>query len=443
MNMTQFQWLLKVMTFTALYLLIPATTNAQKKDTTIIDKLYTKGKSFRYTNRDSALFYLKQVEKLSKDLNYKRGSGYALYEYGLHEWILSNKFKYFTQALELFESAHDKFGVGIALVKVGGIYVQIGQDEKALMYFKKALVVKKEINDFGGAALALIEIGLYYKKIGELDEALRYFKESLVYRLKEDTHQGIAYAQVNIADVLFLQNKFDKALTMGDSALHNFSLTTDLSGQVWALYLKGKLMIEFNKTEEAEKIFQVIDKFPEEMKYNYNRLHAKEALIKMYSNRGDIKNAFELQSEYLSVKDTLAKWDYRAETRLLVNEYEFEMAEQEALKKREFREQQLARRNNIEYMIIAVFVFILFAILFSGRKLFNVRLINAFLFIGLLLLFEFLLVVTDPKIESLTQGEPFLKLLTNIVLALLVLPAHQFLEKFTRKRLIGERLLSQ
>lgn len=67
------------------------------------------------------------------------------------------------------------------------------------------------------------------------------------------------------------------------------------------------------------------------------------------------------------------------------------------------------------------------------------RLINLFLFIGLLLLFEFLLIITDPSVESITQGEPYLKLLANIVLALLVLPAHHYLEKFTKKKLIAEK----
>lgn len=435
MKIKQYQWVLKTLFFTAFFICSQwAICEVHQKDTTAIDQLYAKSKTFWYSNHDSTLYYLKIVEELSKQSNYKRGIGYALYGYGRHEPVLYKRFQYFTQALEIFESVHDRFGVGITLVVLGDIYFQIGQNEKSLEYYKKALAVKKEIDDYGGIALTLIEIGRYYKTNGELSKALNYFNESLMYRLKAGSPQGIAYAQVNIAEVLFDQHKVDKALAMADSSVHNFSFSTDITGSGWALYIKAKSLLALKRPEEAEKIFKIIDQQP------YNVLGAKQELIAIYSKRGDIQKAFQMQSEFLVIKDTLASRDYRQETQRIVNEYEFNTTAQETQRQKEMKEQQVARRNTIEYLIIAVFILIVFVILFSGKKLLPARLIHSFLFIGLLLLFEFLLVVTDPKVESLTQGEPFLKLLANLVLALLVLPAHQFLEKFTKGRLIGENI---
>ncbi len=436
MSKIEVRWLAKLFAIVFFHFFGLSEANAQQNDTLKIDSLYLKGKSLRGKNRDSSLFYIKQVEILSKKYNYKRGLAYALYEYGLQEKVLYNQFNYFTQSLELFESVHDKFGTSLNLIRIGSIYHQIGQSEKALDYSKKALLVKKEINDFGGTALALIQIGRYYKNKSALEEALKYFEESLSYRLKEGSDQGIAYAQINIAEVFFAQKKLDQVIGMCDSAYQKFYLTKDLMGQLWAHDLKGKSLLTLNKFEEAEKVFQSIVYFPHQVQHSDYLLHAKYELIKMLSARGDIRNAFKLQSEYLILKDSLAKWDYRSTTQKFVNEYEFKIAEKEAKRQKEVEEKQYLRRNNIEYLAITIFVLSLFIILYSGRKLFNAHIINSFLFVVLLLLFEFLLIVTDPVTESLTQGEPYLKLIANIVLAFLILPTHQFLEKRLKKRFI-------
>ncbi len=433
MNTNQTKLGLKMLFFTTfIFCNQIARCQSQQRDTTAIDQLYAKSKTFWYSNLDSTLYYLNRVEELSKKINYHRGIGYALYGYGRHERTLYKRFQYLTRALEIFENNHDKFGIGITLGLLGEIYFQIGQKEKSLEYYKKSLAVKKEIEDYGGIALALIEIGRYYKTHGELSQAITYFNESLIYRLKVGSSQGIAYAQLNIAEVLFDQHKLENALAMADSAVHNFSLGTDVNGSGWALYIKAKSLLELNRAEEAETLFQLVDQQP------YNILGAKKELISIYSKRADITKAFQLQSEYLVIKDTLTNRDYRAETQRVVNEYNFKSAALETQRQKEITEQQITRRDTIEYLIIAVIILILFVFLFSGKKVLPARLIHSILFIGLLLLFEFILIITDPKVESFTQGEPFLKLLSNLVLALLVLPAHQFLEKFTKRRLIGE-----
>ncbi len=80
--------MLFITTLTILSLSSHATYCQTSADTAIIDQLYAKSKTFWYTNRDSSIFYLKQVEKLSGKQNYARGNGYASYGLGWHEVIL-------------------------------------------------------------------------------------------------------------------------------------------------------------------------------------------------------------------------------------------------------------------------------------------------------------------------------------------------------------------
>ena len=52
------------------------------------------------------------------------------------------------------------------------------------------------------------------------------------------------------------------------------------------------------------------------------------------------------------------------------------------------------------------------------------------------ILFEFLLVLSDPYVDGLTNGEPMYKLLANALLAGLIFPAHAFFERVVKKRLV-------
>ena len=76
------------------------------------------------------------------------------------------------------------------------------------------------------------------------------------------------------------------------------------------------------------------------------------------------------------------------------------------------------------------------AVIALGFLKFSPTLTEGFIFFAFLILFEFLLVVTDPYIENLTGGAPALKLLSNAVLAALIFPAHAFLERSFKRRLI-------
>lgn len=187
-------------------------------------------------------------------------------------------------------------------------------------------------------------------------------------------------------------------------------------------------------------IFETITHFPEKVQYNKYSLLAKKELVEMYSKQGNLQKAFQMQSEYLIAKDSLAKLDYRTETQRLVNEYEFKEQEQKVKLEMELKEKQIAKRNSLEYLSIAVIVLLLFVVLFSGRKKLSEKIVNGFLLMGLLLLFEFLLILSDSPIESITQGEPILKLLANVVIALLILPGHQFLDRYSRKRLLQSEI---
>jgi len=413
---------------------------ALSKDTAAVDQLYAKSKKLWTSNLDSAQIYLQQADERARKIGYRRGEAYAAYGFGAIEKIPYKQFQYFTRSAEIFENLHDQFGVGLNLVRIGAIYNQIGQSEKALQYYQRSLTVKKEINDFGGVALTLINIGQYYLGRKDYQQALAYFSESLIYRYKEGTHQGIAYAQTNMARATLELNNANEAVSLADSAIFHFSFTKDAVGKVMSRETKAEALLKLGKSAEAERLFTEVVNYPSKVKYFPGYLAALKRSSEIFAARGEVQKAFHLQSQYLAAKDSLTNLDYRAETQRLVNEFEFKTSEQAAVREKIIHERQINRRNTMEYLSIAVVVLVLFAVLFSGRKKIPDSFINVLLLIGLLMLFEFLLVLTDSSVENITKGEPILKLLANVALALLILPGHQFLEKYIQRKLLKSKL---
>lgn len=409
-------------------------------DTLVIDNLYAKSKTFWYTNRDSSIFYLNQVDKLSKDIDYVRGSGYASYGLGWHESILFKRFQHFTKALELFEQTNDNLGKAIALTRIGEIYFALGEEEKFREYTLKSLKIQKQVNDFGGIALCYINLGRHFQSRNMYKDALENYKEALYYRERDGRQQGIAYAQVNMADVYLETGIYEESLNLAKKANTNFLSSKDAIGIIWSDLIIGCSYLHQNKIDSAQTKLEEVINNPYGIQYAHFINEAEKKLISIHAADKDFQKAYALQAQYITTRDTLEARNRNVETQRLANEYEFKIAEREALKQQEKEANEISRRNTIEYLTITVIVVMFFVILFSGRKWMKENAVKAFTFIGLLLLFEFLLVVTDPAVEILTQGKPLLKLLANVLLALLILPAHRLLESFTKRRLMGSKI---
>jgi tetratricopeptide (TPR) repeat protein len=418
-------------------ILIGSNLFAQKTDTTAVDQLYNKSKSFWYSSTDSAIYYLNQSLSISEEIKYTRGKAYALYGLGNVDRALFKQFQFLTQSLALFEDMHDDFGIGLNLVKIGFVYERLGEKAKAFDYYQRALEVKKKVNDTGGIALCLINIGIIYNLNGDVNKALDLFQQSLVYRHKIGNKQGIAYAQLNIGEALDGLNRPDEALIWADSSILNFATTPDVQGYERALFLSAQIHKQKNENDEAIAVYKKMIDISSPLVYNYHVLQARKALVKYFEDKNDIKNAFAQQSIYLRLKDSLDANDYRVQTQKIANEFEFKNAVEAEARQKQEADRKLARKNTLEYLGLSVIVFMVFALIFATRK--RIGNSNVILLLSLLLLFEFLLVLTDPFVDVLTSGDPILKLLANFVLALVILPAHKFLENFIQRRVFVDR----
>ena len=114
--------------------------------------------------------------------------------------------------------------------------------------------------------------------------------------------------------------------------------------------------------------------------------------------------------------------------------------DQEEKEQARIETQERSRRNNLQYSGIALGLFLLFGALFTMARLsLPTWAIKFSVFFPFLILFEFLLVLTDPFIDRFTNGEPIFNLLANAALAGLIFPIHSFFEHRLKRRLFRKK----
>lgn len=112
-------------------------------------------------------------------------------------------------------------------------------------------------------------------------------------------------------------------------------------------------------------------------------------------------------------------------------EAEKEKREQEKLQ--QIIEEKETRSRNLQYLSIISFLGAVFILLyFSLKWSFLSNYATTVSFLGSILLFEFVFVVLDPWVEMVSNNQPYIKLIINFVIALCIVPVHNYIDKVVK-----------
>ncbi|MBE0637002.1 MAG: tetratricopeptide repeat protein [Bacteroidales bacterium] len=207
-------------------------------------------------------------------------------------WYLkqTNKAKaLLNEALALSRSASQPEILVITLNNIGLIQIDETAYHEALTTYLEALEIGKSLNDSIGIGGIYNNLGLIYERLGEQQQSLNYYLKSLRISLRLGYTIGIANTCANLGKIYM-----DKG--MPDSAIH-FSE-------------KG---IEASKSSGLKTY----------LLKNY------ETLVKVYEKLGDYPKAFDLFSDYVSLKDSIFTEEKSKQIADMETRYESEKKEQE------------------------------------------------------------------------------------------------------------------
>jgi adenylate cyclase len=354
-----------------------------------------------------ALDYYIQCLEINEQIGNQIGNANTLGNIGaiyMKQDDYSKALDYYMQGLEINELVGDQHVTGTLIRAIGTIYLHQSDYPKALDYKTQSLEINKLIGNQIGIANSLQDIGTIYSKQRDYIKALDYYEQSLEINKKMGDQNQIARSLTFIGVLYQNQGAYPKALNYCQSgyelSMSNGSLEIQEAG-CSCLYEVYKAMGNSNKTLKYLELLNVIE----------DSLNDEETSKKL--------QRMEFQKQIFA--DSLA----RKEEVLLAHQIEKELI------------QSKNRKNQIQYSLVVMVVLFLAALIAVMAKFrINPKLASILIFIFFILVFEFLLVVLDPWVENITDGQVGFKIGINSIMALLIFGIHQLSEKRLKKALI-------
>lgn len=175
---------------------------------------------------------------------------------GVIYWQLGENQKaleYYSQAQVLWRAMGDRRNEATSLHNVGTVYLQLGDSQKALVYYSEALPLWRAVKDRRAEATTLSAIGVAYMRLGRLRDALEHYNQSLPLRRAVEDFWGETNTLNNIAATYLDLGDVQKALEFDKKAL---LLSRELAyqrGEAIALSGMGACYSALEKQEEALK----------------------------------------------------------------------------------------------------------------------------------------------------------------------------------------------
>lgn len=277
-------------------------------DTTKVWLLNRLVSELREKDNNKALGLAKEASELAELLNDKKGLAKALENYG---WLLYRKGDYSkslevsTEAMHASEDVGDPAGMATAMINVAAIHYEQKQYPQAIRYFRQAYDQARVIPDSTIMARCYNNIGYSYFGLNELDSADVYSKKAFSLSERTGNKYMMAFATRTIGDVLLSRKELEKALL---SFRKCYTIAIALNNN----FLRSSVLHRLANTAFQQKRYDDAIVHLEENVDIGKRLGFKDELeraylllSKVYHAKNDPAKAYEFQTLYVNLHDSL------------------------------------------------------------------------------------------------------------------------------------------
>jgi serine phosphatase RsbU (regulator of sigma subunit) len=209
--------------------------------------------------KDSALYYLKNAYKKSKEIGYKKGTNKSANNLGI-VFFSQGKFDtaklYLNESYKICEEDKDTLHMATNLNILGICTYYAGKLSEAVRYYLQALKFYEALKDRVAAAKVLFNIGNIYRELNDLSMALNYYNQTLNIgkEIKDSTYISSAYNNIGILYKIKTELQIDslhKSNTYSENEKVQREKKLSEGYKKAILYLDSALMIRKNKQDEA------------------------------------------------------------------------------------------------------------------------------------------------------------------------------------------------
>jgi two-component system, NarL family, sensor kinase len=318
----------------------------------------------------SALEYHKKGLALSRQINDTLGTANSCIFIAIVHDLNSNydsAINYYYISMRIYEKLENKQLIGVTLLNVGDLYESMNEYSNAIEKYKKGLVLFNELEDIKNMGLSNNKIGVIYEQVGNYDSALYHYRISQGYFNRIDNVSGLAHLNIDLGNLFLDWKLYDSAFYYLNIAKNSFYKMGFQSGYFNALMglaianeKKGQIKMAMDIYDTCENIASQLDQ--------QSLLKVYDRKTEIYKNAKNYVKAFQYQSNYYDIKDTIFKLEKVKTVADVELKYEKEkdqakilVYQNESLKKDVALEKKTRQRNAYIFSgsgIILVLIFI-------------------------------------------------------------------------------------
>ncbi len=382
-------------------------------------------------------------------------------------------FKNYTNASNMAVESENESLLPPVLHAIAVLYKKLGKDEIAKSYLFRSLALNKKKKNINGqindyiflAKLSNYMAGKEYLQLAATladsihSVPMKIEAQKILFKymlLEEKPAYVLAYleGQPELRNVFmntgpdYLNWQLAEIYMYGgmtDSAIHYFRKAEASFNSGYDLTSKRNFFSEFaDCLQQQQNIPAAISYYSKSfdlskqtsdlsgLKYSANQLK------NLYYQQGDYKTAFDYSLQYDHYKDSADQLGKEKDLALLEIENETKQQQRDA----EFAALKLERKYNLQYMLITVIIATVFVLLLMiGMFKVSTFTIRTLGFFSLIFLFEFILLLLEKWIHTITHGEPWKSWLIKIGIISFLLPIHHFLEHKLIHYLLSHHLI--
>jgi signal transduction histidine kinase len=229
------------------------------KDSIRADALYDVSLLWLKKDPKKALEHNRELETLSKELNYRKGQISALKLYANYNWNLSNfdsAFYYEEKSLNLFQDMGNTHMQMESYNNLGVLKRSMGDYPQAMEYYQKAYKIAEMKGDKHAMGSILNNIGSIYQIWNDYAKMFSYYERALKVQKEAGVAFEVSKTYKNIAVAYNSQGNYTKALEYHEKVLEIVSETGSVRDMGYAYSNIGSSYINLNDPGRAEDYLQ-------------------------------------------------------------------------------------------------------------------------------------------------------------------------------------------
>lgn len=300
------------------------------EDTIKVNTLISITDKLNEKNCNKAIYYGEKALNLAKKLNHNTGITRAYHHLAITYYYKADYKEamiLYLEKMKLDEQKNNKLNIANNYNFIGNIYFQVKDFNKAFENYKKSLKIYQELNNKEGLSFMYNNLGNIYEAFKKPEKSEENYLRSLKLDKQTNSYKGLAITYNNLGNLYYKQYNDTTAIDYFHKAVKYLPVVNDPNTTVLLFQNIGDYYI-WNKNYDSAFFYlnkaYIIAK-------NYERpFFIKDislSLSKVHEIHKNFQKAYEFQTIYNHLNDSIFKLNNSAKINLLEFQYDQEKNE--------------------------------------------------------------------------------------------------------------------